>query len=566
MFSGQAFSEFAFGEQEYTPLDTSEFQAFLDEITSPRCWLLELDAFPLAPSGAVSSAFGSAAFGELGFSDASGGSSAGVITLRFSTHGYTSQAADAPANTWYDGRLNDPVIVDRRITGRDGIGGLASVYAEVSLINVDGSLDELLTQYALDGRRARVLIGRTTDALADYGLVFSGVLASAVIGLDTVRLRLSDGAAKLTNTILNENAYLGTGALEGGADIEGKPKPMGYGHGYGIPAQLVDSAKLIYQVHDGLVSSVPNAQDRGIELTLGSDYSSIADLNATAPSAGTYRVCKDASGSYFRLNSAPAGTVTCDALLDASLSGYVNTVSDIVLRILVEQVGLISTEIEPSSFVQLDTDAPAEVGVWVGTGRMTAAQLVDQLLASIGAFGGFNRQGAFSVGMITVPSGVPVATFTEEDIVEITREPLPAAVAPIIWRASVAYQKNYTVQKDLAAAVIAARRTFAAEEVRVSMSDDLAIQSRHLLAVEYANDAGLYALAADADTEALRLFTLWSAERAMYRMKTRLKGMTCDLGKVIQIEHSRHGLAAGKPARVLGHTVRGAEVEMLVLC
>ena len=41
MFSGQSFGQFSFGEQDYTPPDTSAFEAFLAEVTSERCWLLE---------------------------------------------------------------------------------------------------------------------------------------------------------------------------------------------------------------------------------------------------------------------------------------------------------------------------------------------------------------------------------------------------------------------------------------------------------------------------------------------------------------------------------------------
>ena len=567
MFSGQTFGEFAFSEQEYTPPDSSAFQAFLDEITSPRCWLLEIDVLSLATSSAGSGAFSDGAFGEFAFGDGAAAVAGGITTLRFSTHGYTSQAADSPANTWYDGRLNDPVTADRRITGKDGIGGLATVYAELSLVNSDGALDMLLANYAIDGRAARVLIGRTTDPLSDYGLLFSGVVEKApAIGADVVQFRLSDGQAKLKSAIINETTYLGTGALEGGADLKGKSKPIGYGHVFNISPPLVDSAKLIYQIHDGIISDVPYAWDRGITLTKGADYGSIADLNATAPSASNYRVCKDATGSYIRLGSTPSGTVTCDALLDASLSGYINTAADIALRILVQQVGLVSTEIEPSSFVQLDADVTAEIGVWYGASIVSASQAIDELLAGVGAFGGFNRQGAFSVGLITAPSGVPVASFSAEDIIELTREPLPAPIEPAIWRASVAYQKNYTVQTDLAVAVTAAQRTFAAEKMRVSKSEDTAIQSRHLLAQQYSNDVGLYAALADSDAEALRLFNLWSPGRAMYRMKTRPKALTCDLGKTVEIQYPRHGFSTAKLARVLAHTVRGSEVEMLVLC
>ncbi len=554
MFSGQAFSESAFSEQTYAPVDSLAFQAFLAEITSPRCWLLEIDAFSLAVTGAMSGAFSNAGFSEVAFSGDAAAASGGVVTLRFSTHGYTSQAGDTPARTWYDGRLNDGITVDRRITGKDGIGGLARVYAEASLVNQDGELDMWRSNYALDGRAARIYFGRETDALSEFGMIFSGVVETFTIGTDVVPFRFSDGAARLASTIVNKTSYLGTGGLEGGADLAGKAKPKGWGHVYNMSAPLVDSANLIYQVNDGPISDVPAVYDRGVALA----------KVAGAPAPGQYQVSA-AAGTY-TLGGTPAGTVTNDALLDASGSGYINTCADIVMRILTDQVGLYSTEIEPSSFAQLKADVPAEVGISCVDANVAADQVIDQLLAGVGAFGGFNRQGAFSVGLVAAPAGAPVMTFTTENIIDIVREPLPAAIEPIAWRTSVAYQKNYTVQNDLAASVTAARRTFAAEAVRVSPTQDLAIQSRHLLAKEYVNDAGLYAQSADADAESLRLFNLWGSERAMYRIKARPEALICDLGTVIDVQHPRHGLVAGKLMRVLGNTIRGTEVELLALC
>ena len=109
MYGSQAFGEFAFSEQTYAPVDSLAFQAFLAEITSPRCWLLELDVFSLAETESVSGAFGDAAFGDAAFCDGAAGGSGGITTLRFSTHGYTTHAADTPARTWYDGRLKTGV-------------------------------------------------------------------------------------------------------------------------------------------------------------------------------------------------------------------------------------------------------------------------------------------------------------------------------------------------------------------------------------------------------------------------------------------------------------------------
>jgi hypothetical protein len=565
MFAGGAFAEFAFCEHRYETLDTSAFQAFLAEIASKRCWILELDAFALVKPGGVSAAFSDSGFLEAGFADAIAQATGGVSTLRFSTHGYTSQAADTPAHTFHESRIDGLPVVDRQIASREGIGGLTSVYGEISLSNADGGLDTLLRDYALDGRRARILIGRETDALAAFGVVFTGTFQIATTTNEKqMTIRLSDGSAKL-RALVNKTAYTGAGALEGGNDLKGKLKPVALGAVFNAAPPLVDSALLIYQVNDGAINDVPAAYDRGIVLTKGADYASVADLNATAPSAGQYRVYK--AGGYFRLGSTPAGTVTADIQGDASGAGYVTTTADLVQRILANRANLNSSEIDATSFEALRTAAPAVVGLWTGTEPKTCAEAVDSLLYGIGAFGGFSRHGAFSVGVVADAVGVPeAASFDSTDILSVEREPLPAPVEPIAWRVGVGWQRNYTVQEDLAAAVTAARRTFCAEALRFSQTEDSAIQSRYLLARELGPIEAHYTVEADALAERTRLFALWGAKRSMFKVRLKLRALIRDLGQVVRLkDYPRHGLKDGVSARVLGHRVQGSTVELRVL-
>jgi hypothetical protein len=410
------------------------------------------------------------------------------------------------------------------------------------------------------------MTGSEGDALADFGVVFTGVLQNATVDEAEMQIRLSDGSAKLRR-LVNEATYTGAGALEGGDDLAGKNKPVALGKVFNVPPPLVDSAKLIYQVHNGQINDVPAAYDRGIVLTKGADYASEADLNATAPGAGLYRVYK--AGGYFRLGSTPAGTVASDVEGDASGSGYASATADLVQRILSQRAGLNNSEIDPTSIGQLAADQPAVVGLWAGTGPMTCAEAVDSLLYGIGAFGGFSRQGTFTVGRVADPSGVTESgTFSSIDILKpgVVREPLPAPVEPIVWRVGVGWQRNHTVQTDLAAAVTAARRTFCAEALRVSSAEDSALQSRHLLAQGFGPVEAHFALEADADAERDRLFALWGVKRSVFRVPLKLNALVRDLGEVVRFEdYPRQGFSAGVSARVLGHRVEGSRVELRVL-
>lgn len=567
MFCGGAFGEFGFSEHDWEPLDNSAFLAFLAEVASPRCWLLELDAFSLAVAGGVSAAFSDHGFGEVGFGEAADQVVGGEVTLRFSTHGYTSHATDTPADTYHEARIGKRLpVIDRQIAGRDGIGGLTTVFAEIALINRDGGLDMLKRNYSIEGRRARILIGRETDALADFGVLFTGVVQSATVNEGAMEIRLSDGGAKLLRRLANEAAYAGSGGLEGGDDLKGKNKPVALGYCANVAPPLVDSAKLIYQVHDGQISDVPAAFDRGVALTQAADYADAADMDANAPAAGFYRVWK--GGGYFRLGATPAGTVTANVEGDASGSGYVDTTAEILQRVLAQRAGLNSSEIDPASINALTVAAPATVGFWTGTGPVSCEQVADGLLWGIGAFGGFSRFGAFTVGVVADASRVTEeATYTRLDILKpgVVLEPLPAPVEPIAWRVDVGWGRNHTVQADLAAAVTAAQRTFAAEPIRYATAEDTAAQSRHLLARELRIDA-YYAAEADAETERDRLQALWGTPRNVFRVPLKLPALARDLGSVVRIEdYPRFGLQSGVAARVIGQRIDGARVELKVL-
>lgn len=562
MISGGAIGEFAIDEHDFTAEDDSAFAAFLALATAPRCYLLELDALSLAATGGVSAAISDAAIGEVGISENDAELSPGVVTLRFGSQEYTTHAADSPAHTPYEGRIVGVPVTQRRISGRDGVGGMTEVEGQIALRNEDAALDFLKHNYAVEGRRARILIGDADAARSTFGEFFVGITQSLQIAQGEVSITLSDGSAKLRR-ILNETLYAGTGGLEGGTDLKGKNKPVALGVCLNVPAPLVDSAKLVYQVHDGAISDVPKAYDRGVELAKGADYADAGEMDTVAPAAGAYRVWK--GGGYFRLGATPAGQVTADAHGEASPS-YADITSDIVLRILALRCGLGGDEIDATSLSNLGSRAPGQVGKWYGTGPVTCGEAIDEFLYGVGAFGGFNRLGLFSAGLVASAAGQP-ETFSVGSIdiryVEIAE--LPASVEPIVWRVGVSWGRNYTVQADLAAAVTAARRTFCAEATRISTVEDSTTLSRHLLAQSLSPVEALYALEADAQAERDRLLALWGTRRKMFRVGLKAQGIQRDLGQVGTFIHPRFGMIDGVSGLVIGQLARGTDTEALVL-
>jgi hypothetical protein len=442
------------------------------------------------------------------------------------------------------------------------VGGLTEVFAEIALRNEDGALDFLKRDYAIEGRRARILIGDATAARSTFGEFFVGIAKAVELSESEVRITLSDGSAKLRR-LLNETLYAGSGGLEGGDDLKGKNKPVALGVCLNVPAPLVDSATLIYQVHDGAIEDVPAVYDRGVALTKGADYADASELNTVAPAAGSYRVWK--GGGYYRLGATPAGLCTADVKGEASPSYSANT-ADIVLRILALRCALAADEIDTTSLSNLASAAPAPVGVWYGTGAVSCGQAIDELLYGVGAFGGFDRSGLFNVGLVASPAGA-MSSFSVDsiDIRSVEIEHLPASVEPIVWRVGVGWQRNYAVQTDLAASVTAARRTFCAEALRVSTTESVSTQSRHLLAQALGPIEALYAEEADAQVERDRLMALWGARRTLYRVGMFAIGLARELGDVGIFSHPRFGLTDGVVGRVVGHSAEGTRTELLVL-
>lgn len=559
MYGNGAYGALGYGGWNIVPVDATAFERMLLDDRADRVWLMEIEARSLGGNAAQVGAFGDAPFGALAFAGNTGEVSGGDVTLRYATREWVSRvftngiAGTDPANAnRYDGRLTDGIRIDRRIVGREAIGGLTEVYATARLINVDGALDNLTTDYALDGRRVTLWLGRPTDVRADFGQVFGGVVANAVITETGVELRLSDGRAKLAQPI-QTTLYAGSGGLEGGADLVGKPKPLCYGRVFNITPPLVDAGNLIYQVHEGLIDDVPAVYDRGVALT----------KVVGAPAPGQYQV--DAPNGTFKLGGTPAGTVTCDVRGSAS-PGYVETAADILRRILTEQAVLDSAEINSASLSDLNAEASQPIGIWVGAEVATTEAVVNELLLAAGAFGGFNRLGAFTVGLISEPAGVVDGGLDPLTIRSLERVPLPAELDPVCWRVQVGYQKNYTVQNDLAASVSSARRTFAAQPLRYAKTEDSVIADRHKLARELLA-GGLYALETDAQTEATRLQSLWGRLRKLYRIRAGAPALRRDLGDLVEIQHPRHGLAGGALGRVVGHEIdaRGVNVTLTVV-
>jgi hypothetical protein len=489
--------------------------------------------------------------------------SPGTRILRFASgRGRMTGPGDVPPHTHFAPRLQQPVNFSRTLFSNARVTGGSKVGAgEMVLNNTDQGL-AYLRDFGIDGRDITIRVG-AQDAPYPGGFTtfLTGTAEQVEVGARTATIRLRD-RLQVLSLPLQATRYAGTNALPAGAegtadDIKGQTKPLLYGRRYQAAPVLVNTAKLTFQIHDGAIQAVDAVYDMGIALTAGADYANLAALEAAVPAAGTYVTCL--ALGLFRLGSAPAGKVTADARGD-STGGYVSKVGEIVQRILTTRCGVAAGDIDSASFTALNTAAPGEVGFYT-TSDITRQEAIDTVIASAGAWLAPTRTGVWQVGQLVAPSGTPVATFTDVEILSLdSRATNDDARGVPVWRVTVRY-KPYTAgaaTADIAAGVTQARRAELLQPWRDTAATDTTVQAKHLLATDLVRETLLNS-ASDAATEASRLLALHGVRRDFVQAEVWLTeaNAAVDLGRVVRLVTPRLGYGAGRDFIVVGITADG---------
>lgn len=466
--------------------------------------------------------------------------------LRYSWgQGFTTGGADTPAHTLYDPVIEQPVELTRAIFSPGTTEGRSRVgFGDLVLLNPDGELDPIL-RYAIDGRR--VVIRRApvgTALLADFAVVFLGTCDRVEYDATRITVKLRDRQAALALP-LQANRYGGTNVLPAGldgvaSDLQGKPKPLVFGSVSNIELPCVNTARLIYQAHDGALSSVDGVYDRGVALEAGAPYATLAALqdDAGAPAPGTYRAFL--GGGYVRLGASPVGQVTADVTQG---TGPTQTAAGLFVAMLT-RMGVDGADIRADDLTTLDAQQPAPLGV-AFLEPITAADAVDQVANAVGAWWGVTAAGTYRIARLRRPTGDVAETFTPDDLIGPPRSisTADAERGMPAWAVSVRYAQNYTVQSDVAFGVSDARRALLAEPWREVRAEEPAVRDAHVLAVDLTYDT-LFRSEADARKEAERRLRLRGIRRHRFDITVLFDERTAslDLGDVVGLRHPRFGL------------------------
>lgn len=388
------------------------------------------------------------------------------------------------------------------------------------------------------------------QAYENFETVYTAVAGHWSFGEQTtVRLRIQTLAAKLQNR-LQQLTYAGSGSSNGTADLTGRTRPLCFGHCLNVSAQLVDPTLLIFQVHSGAIEAIEAVYDRAVSVPFvgspgGQDFATYAALAAASVAPGFFSTCL--AEGYFRIGAgADPGSVTADVKGDEE-GGYVDTHAMIIRRMLLAYSPLVSADLDAESFTDFDEDQPAEIGIFFPAGdQTTIEEAIARVAFAGGALAGQDRSGLYRVQQLTVPATAQHWTFTDRDIIEIERMPLPYGVPWKAWE--VAYERNWTVQagSDVAAGVSQARRQFLEAEARYVSETSSAISLSHATSAGAPSRPTLFHVKADAEAEALRLLEFYALGRALYRVTVKTALFSVEIGQTVRLVYPRWNLSGGR--------------------
>ncbi len=492
----------------------------------------------------------------------------GTRVLRFTSGlGTMTRPTEVPPNVHFAPRLQQPIRFKRTMFSAARLAGGSTVgVGDIVLNNLDQGL-AYLRDLGIDGREVVVRVGpQDAPYPAGFTTFLTGTAEQVEVGARTATIRLRD-KLHLLALPLQVNLYAGNNALPAGAegsadDIKGRRKPLLFGRRYQLIPILVNTARLIYQFHDGQAHAVDAVYDQGVALTFsGNNRASLAALEAATIAAGQFDTCL--ALGLVRLGASAVGRVTMDARGDAT-GGYVAKAGEIVQRMLTQRCGIAVGDLDAGSFTTLNAAATGECGVHL-SGEVTRQQAIGQVLSGCGGWLAPTRTGLWQVGQLLAPTGSPAFTFTDVEIEALDTLATRDADAGIpVWRVRLRGRSYVeTTANDLVAvgpSLTEARRAELLQPWREAIASDPAVQTAHLLAPEMLRDTCLQQ-AADMATEANRVLALHKLRRDFTQAGVWLTQARAaiDLGSAVRLVTSRLGYGAGRDFRVVGIDVDGVQ-------
>jgi len=257
-----------------------------------------------------------------------------VTTLYFSAYGYRNAPKDSPARFELPSSLSVSVINDT--LGRERGEGVVDLdqfkpgqinSGTFRLLNADHELDTLKTLYSWGDAEAKIMVGFKNEAYANYEAVWTFFVERDPVASFPYLEFGTKSAVFNVNLPAQSDLFAGSGGLEGGSSLKGKPKPKTFGEVYSVQgARVGGTASPQYLFDPDGVNSIDKGYEGGHpDTTLHGGYSENlgaghATLGAEPQGDATFDVKgqKFDGGSYSDLQ----GKIADEILTSEGLTGF----------------------------------------------------------------------------------------------------------------------------------------------------------------------------------------------------------------------------------------------------
>lgn len=420
-------------------------------------------------------------------------------TLYLSNRPFVSGATDTPKSTPYDDVILRGLTYSREMGGQVS-GSLGLSVGSVAL----AASPEIVaaSSFEFAGQAVRVYLGDQRWPRSDFQLV-------AVLTAEALEpTNRTEYSLKFRTERLDLNEPLNLSTFSAGQNV-GALKPVCFGQCRNVRPVQVDSAGLVWAVHDGAVSAVNEVRIDGVPVA--------ATINLAA---GT-----------ITLSTAPGGTLTAD------VTGTGGTTAKSILMEILSRLGLSVIDSDQVDSASLDLLPVSEIGLYSRAG-IHYRQAFDAILKTFGGFWGFTRLNVFKVGLVGRPVGGSSEWLTPDDIlldgVSFDRRIRPASVV------NLQYNQNYTLQDA----------NGYEEAFATSRKENAGILSVYPDA-EPKDAETLLGSSVEADTEAERRRLFYSTPLKTYTVNAFALPFAYEVGQEIRLTYPDYQMSGGVDAVIL---------------
>lgn len=420
--------------------------------------------------------------------------------------------------------------------------------------NQDGELDAWVdgSTYGWAGTPATLLFGDVTDAVGSL-VKFMGfrvrdepTWAFNESGDSNIAWSVK-APVVAPNGLVREAVFAGTGGNEGGADAEGRSKPVLVGKVDNVNPFPLNDGNNGYMIDPDKVDSIDKLYERGVDVgAAGTDYT---DNGATD---GT-----------FDLTNQPQGVITADAK-GWTGAGRTGATSDYSLKanfiIFAEDFGGATS----TSAAGLTEDG----GVWLPAGAdARQSEVLQRSIRPLGVYFPSQDVTKLVVGEIGTPSdGTSDKTYTAAHIDAIERMPS----APAAWQVRLGYRPHGITVEALEGGLLSeAEIARLSAEYRYVKAEDTGVQTDYPDAIALDALSTLYN-EADAITLATELLNIYKVPKDIFRVRLSRHPLAVWLGQIVTIDLSSeagkgkalYGLDTPRKMMVTGWSVQFGETDV----